>query len=114
MWTASLQPCIRIFSNFFFVVHEQLVGCQKLVQYIHMLCPGWFILVESVYVIFTYSKPLSMKGQNIGSLTKTIYKQILDSDILDNKKQNYMSLRSFKSHTYCSTAKNGSVVVYQN
>ena len=55
-----------------------------------------------------------MKGQNIGSSTKKNFKQIFDSDLLDNKKQKYMSLGSFKSHTYCSIAKNGSVVVYQN
>ena len=60
------------------------------------------------------SGALTMKGQNIGSSTKKIHKQIFDSNILDNKKQKYMSLGSFKSHTYCSIAKNGSVVVYQN
>ena len=57
---------------------------------------------------------LTMKGQNIGSSTKKIYKQIFDSDILDIKKQKYMSLGSFKSHAYCSIAKNDSVVVHQN
>ena len=57
---------------------------------------------------------LTMKSQNIGSLTKTKYKQIFDSDKLDSNKWKYMSLGSFKSHTYCSIAKNGSVVVYQN
>ena len=42
------------------------------------------------------------------------YKQIFDFDKLDSNKLKYMSLGSFKSHTYCSIAKNGSVVVYQN
>ena len=60
------------------------------------------------------STSLTTKGQNIGSSTKNIYKEIFDSDILNIKKQKYMSLGSFKSHTYCSIAKNGSVVVYQN
>ena len=55
-----------------------------------------------------------MKRQNIGSSIKKIYKQIFDSDILDIKKQKYMSLQSSKNHIYCSIAKNGSVVVYQN
>ena len=57
---------------------------------------------------------LTMKGQNIGSSTKKIYKQTFDSDILDSNNWKYMYLGSFKSHTYCSIAKNGSVVVYQN
>ena len=30
---------------------------------------------------------LNMKGQNIGSLTKKIYKEIFDSDIMDIKEQ---------------------------
>ena len=55
---------------------------------------------------FFIADALTMKGQNIGSSTKKIYKQIFDSDILDIKKQKYMSLGSFKSPTYCSIAKN--------
>ena len=55
-----------------------------------------------------------MKGQIIGSSTNKKYKQIFDSDILDNKIWKYMSLGSFKNHTYCSIAENGSVVIYQN
>ena len=51
-----------------------------------------------------------MKGQNIGSWTEKNYKQIFDSDTMDSNKRKYMSLWSFKSHTYCSIAKNG----YQN
>ena len=55
-----------------------------------------------------------MKGQNIGSSTKIIYKQMFDSDILDSNKWKYMTLGSFKSHICCFIAKYGSVVVYQN
>ena len=58
---------------------------------------------------------VTMKGHNIGSSTKKNYKQMFNSDILDSNKWKYMSLGSFKSHIYCSIAKNGSVVVvYQN
>ena len=67
-------------------------------------------ILDSCY----FATSLTMKGQNIGSSTRTIYKNIFDSDILDIKKQKYMSSGSFKSHTYCSIAKNGSIVVYQN
>ena len=31
------------------------VGCRKFVQYIHMLCPGRFILIESVSSVFSHN-----------------------------------------------------------
>ena len=49
---------------------------------------------------------LTMKCQNIGSLTKKIYKQIFDSGKLNCNKRKYMSLESI--------AKNGSVVMCEN
>ena len=52
-----------------------------------------------------------MKGQNIGSSTKKIYKQMFDTHILDTNKWKYMSLGSFKSHIYCFIAKNGSALL---
>ena len=55
-----------------------------------------------------------MKGQIIGASTKKLYKQIFDFDILDSMKRKYMAFGSFKSHAYCSIAKNGSVGVHQN
>ena len=57
---------------------------------------------------------LTMKSQNIGSSTKKEYEQIFDSGKLDSNKWKYMSLGLFKSHAYCSIAKNGREVVYQN
>ena len=42
----GLQPCIRVFSKIFSCICT--IGCQKFVQYIHMLYPGRFILFESV------------------------------------------------------------------
>ena len=57
---------------------------------------------------------LTMKRQNIGSSTKKIYKQILDSGKLNSNKRKYMSLESLERHTYGSIAKNGSVVMCQN
>ena len=56
----------------------------------------------------------TVKGQNIGASTKKFYKQIFDFDILDSMKLKYMSFGSFKSHAFCSIAKNGSVGVHQN
>ena len=35
-----------------------MVGFQKIAQYIHMLCPGRFILIESVFLDINYSKLL--------------------------------------------------------
>ena len=55
-----------------------------------------------------------MKRQNIGSSTNKVYKQLFDFETLDSDKWKYMSLRSSKSYTYYSIAKNGNVVVYQN
>ena len=46
--------------------------------------------INSLYCIATTKKcidnALTMKGQNIGSLTKKVYKKIFDSDILGSKK----------------------------
>ena len=52
-----------------------------------------------------------MKGQNIGSSTKIIYKQMFVPDILDSYKWKYMSLGTLKSHIYCFIAKNGSALL---
>ena len=74
----------------------------------------WLFLYKVVCLSSILCFALTMKCQNIGSSTQKNYKQIFDYDILDSNKWKYMSLGSFKSHTYCSVAKNGSEVVYQN
>ena len=64
---------------------------------------------------FSITTTLTMKGQNIGSSTKKNPNKYLITTYWIVKNENiYMSLGSFKSHTYCSIAKNGSVGVYQN
>ena len=44
LWTTSFYK--SFFKNILLYV---TVGCQKYVWYIRMLCPGWVILVESVF-----------------------------------------------------------------
>ena len=63
-------------------------------------------IVWTLEISTTVYSALTMKGQNIGSSTKKSYKQIFCSDIMDSNKWKYRSLRSFKSYTHCSIAKN--------
>ena len=83
------------------------------------LCCHSFQSIEQLFLlcIFSFSQvtfltiALKISAHRPKKITN---KYLFDSDILDSNKRKYMSSCSFKSHTYCFIAKNGSVVVYQN
>ena len=64
--------------------------------------------------ILSFINALTIKGQNIGSWTKTFCKQMSDFDTLNNNKWKYSSLGSIKNHAFTCNAIDGWVVVHQN